>query len=579
MTSWRVMKEKKTKKIDFGYKRLGDLADKYYNEGKLLAALRIANRQYATYGGDGDVYTRLSDIYEGMGLYSSALNYWYRFLNIAEEEDLPDIYEGLAVNYLNMGNETPSAYYYNKLIDSDDTLPEETKMDIIDAFAKEKKPPFRFVYPPRLADYSKELEIGSRALKLGDPKRAVDYLSRVERGSKQYPAAKELKAVAHLLSGEVEQAEQDCKELLQDEPDDVRVLATLAAVYLEQGRDEESKALALRLYGQEQTDDEDLYKVATVCCENGLHEEAYHKFKLLEERMPYDGRMLYFKAVAAYKCGEKEDAERTLDTLCTLYPDAEVAKYYLKALRQEKDGNPPVELTYYYHLPQAERESRCRSLLQIGELPRDEAQLFGLIALHDRYFEWCFDEMDGGDHDLQYLALVTAEHVRADEFIRDVLLDSEVVDVLKVETLRLLYMRNEDMDIGLVLCHIYRRLHIARIQVGRKRHKKFVEAYAKVASKFVVVNPAYGKKLKAIAESLYRALEACDSLELVENADDCACAMFMLAGLKELGRDVEQIAKAFDADVVRVQTLLAAAVGSAKEKSENEEEKHETDRL
>ena len=33
------MKEKKTKKIDFGYERLADLADKYYNDGKLFSAL------------------------------------------------------------------------------------------------------------------------------------------------------------------------------------------------------------------------------------------------------------------------------------------------------------------------------------------------------------------------------------------------------------------------------------------------------------------------------------------------------------------------------------------------------------
>ena len=572
------MKKGKTVEIDFGYKRLGDLADKYYNEGKLLSALRLAHRQYETYGGDGEVYTRLSDIYEGMGLHSSAINWWYRFLDIAEEEDLPDIYEGLAVNYLNMGQENFSAYYYNKLIDADETLPEETKIDIIDAFSKAKGSQLRFTYPPELADYSKELDRGSRALKAGDCKRAIELLDKVSKGSKQYAQAKEMQSVAYLLAGEMELAEQACNELLAENPDDVRVLATLAAVYLEQGKQEESRALAQRLATLDPEDSEELYKIATVCCENGMDEAAYQKFKRLEEKMPYDGRMLYFKAVAAFKSGRVQEAEKTFDTLCTIYPDAEVAKYYLKGLRRraqnsendetqttsqteetEEEETTYEEPTYFYHLPQEEREERCRALIQIGEAPKEEAQLFGLLALHDGYFRWCFDEMDGGDHELQFLGLMTAEHVRADEFIREAMLDNEVADVLKVETLRVLYRRNEDMVLGLVLCHIYRRIYVSRIKIGRKKRNVFIDAYAKIASRFVVLNEAYGKKIKVAAESLYRALEANERLDLIKNSDDCACAIFLLTGLKELGRDVAAIAAAFDADQDKVSEIVGAA--------------------
>lgn len=538
-------------------------ADKYYNEGNYIAALRLAYRQYDLYGGDGDIFTRLSDIYEGMGLHASAINWWYRFLDIAETEDLPDIYEGLAVNYLNMGNEAQSAYYYNQLVDSDATLPEETKLDIAEAFSKDKRERFRFVYPPRLADFSKEIDMGSHALKLGDCKRAVQVLDRVEKGSKDYAHAKEMQAVAHLLAGEDKRAENICTELLAETPDDVRVLATLAAVYLEQGRTEESKQIALKLFSLPQENAEDLYKVATVCCENGLHEQAYEKFAQLEELHRFDGRMLYFKAVAAYKCGKLKEAEHAFDDLCSVYPDAEVAKYYLRALRRRNDGekNDSDAPSYFYHLPQEERENRCRSLIRIGNSPKDEAQLFGLIALHDGYFRWCFDEMDGADQDLQYLALVTAVHVRADEFIREVLLDCEVADILKIETLRMLCERNEDIEVGAVLCHIYRRLFMPKIKIGRKKRKKFIEAYAKIASKFVVVNDDYGKKLKVTAESLYAALEKHESLDLIENADDCACAIFLLAGLKELGSDPKGVVEAFHANEEKVRALTAVARG------------------
>lgn len=560
------MNNQRVKKMDFSRERYARLADKYYNEGKYLSALRFAYAELEMTGGDGEVYARLADIYENMGLHGSAINWLYRYLDIAETEELPDIYESLAVNYLSMGQEAQSAYYYNRLIDVDETLPDETKMDIARAFSHDKKSGFRFVYPPRLADYSKEVDAGSFALKNGDCKRAISYLSQVEKGSKEYANAQEMQAVAYLLQGEVPKAREICENLLADNPDDMRALATLAAVALEQGNADEGRAIAEKLCKMPQETTDDLYKVATVCCENGLHKEAYEKFCQLEKKLTFDGRMLYFKAVSAFKSGLYREAEKAFDELCAVYPDAEVAKYYLKELKEyngaleEGAENPqkPTEPNYFYHLPQEEREERCKTLMRIQACTRDEAQLFGLIAWHDGYFNWCFDEMDGGDHDLQYLALMVAERVRADDFIKEVLLDDEVIDVLKVETLRILLERNENKCLGLVLCHIYRRVRLLSISVGRKKRKSFIQAHAKVASKFVVINDEYAEKIKNATEKLYSCLQRLEALDLVKSTDDLACAILLLSGIKEMRGDAQTIAGAFDADLERVQMLLTS---------------------
>lgn len=577
------MRERKTKKIDVSRDRIAKLADKYYNEGKYISALRLAHRELREYGGDPDVFARLCDIYEGMGLQGSAINYWFRFLDIAVEEDLPDVYEGLAINFLGIGNERQSAYYYEKLIDADETIPNEMKMDVAQAFAQDKRAGYRFTYPPKLADYSKEMASGSKALKAGDSKRAIEIFDQVAKGSKQYASAKEMQAVAYLLEGKPDEAEKACLELLEEKPDEVRVLATLAAVYLEQGRTEESRALAEKLSKLSLEDTDDLYKVATVCCENGLHEAAYQKFVQLDKKMPYDGRMMYFKAVSAYNSGHIKECERAFDELCTIYPDAEVAKYYLRQIRdyieQTEGGEQPQkpELIYFYHLPQEERENRCRNLIKLSSCPMDEAQIFGLLALHDGYFQWCFDEMDGGDRDLQYLGLVTAAHVRADEFLQDVLLDFEVADVLKIEILRMLIERNEDMDIGVVICCVYKCVPVYKIQIGRKRRKKFIEAYARLASKFILVNEKYSIKIKKAAEKLYRALEKHEALDLIESADDCACALYLLAGIHDLGKDTAWVASAFEANLAKVQVLLSYTIeGNFTTQKQEEEKKDET---
>ncbi|MBO4939458.1 MAG: hypothetical protein J6D30_00310 [Clostridia bacterium] len=572
------MNEAKTRKIDFSNKRFAKIADEFYNNGDYISALRFTKKQYETYGEDCDVLARFSDIYEAMGLQSSAVNSWFRFLHIAEEEDLPDIYEGLAANLLNMGYEGESAYYYNLLVDADESLPADIKLEIADAFESQKPKNIRFVYPPRLADYSKELSIGSKALKNGDCRRAVSELSKIEKGAKEYVSAQEMQAVAHLLMGDAGRAEEVCLALLKDHPHDVRAKATLAAVYLEQGRKDESRALAQSLYKEDLQDTDDVYKVATVCCENEMHEEAYTLFCKLEKQIPYDGRMLYFKGVAAYKCGKLDEAEKTLDTLCTIYPDAEVARYYLLAIRNYREGTgAKPELIYFYHLPQEVREERCKTLLHVSQCPKDEAMIYGLLLLHDRYFEWCFDEMDGADHDLQYLALITANQVRADEFIQQTLLNNEVADILKIESLRMFYERNEDRELGMVFCRIYKKIRLLRIKIGRKRRKRFLQAYAKLASKFVMIRESYGKKLRDAAERLYRALEKYDALDLIDNVDDCACAIFLASGLKELGGNAEEIVRVFDANLDRVRVLLTvmASEESGLDKNGNIEKKNE----
>lgn len=576
----------KVRKIDFSRARLGAMADKYYNEGNFISALKFAHRELNEYGGDGEVFARLADIYEGMQLQGTAIRWWFRFLDVATEEELPDVYESLAVNFLTLGQDSQSAYYYNQLINADEeNLPEDFKMDIAEAFASSKKSKFRFVYPPRLADYSEEIRIGSQALKLGDCDRAIQEFSTIAKGSKQYAQAMEMCAVAHLLKGNAEVAELVCNDLLEIEPDNVRALATLAAVYIEQGRHEESLAIAEQLAKRDSTDAEDLYKMATVCCENGLHEAAYQKFRQLDKKTPYDGRVLYFKGVSAYKSGHVKESIETFSQLCTIYPDAEVAKYYWKQLRRyDEEGGEPPELIYFYHLPQEEREHRCDVLVQVSESSKEDAQLFGVLLLYDGFFDWCFDEMDGEDKELQFLGLVTAIHARADEFVQNKLLDPEVSDVLKLEALRLLYERNEDAEYGLVLCNIYKQITVRRIALGRKRRKKFLEGYAQVASKFAALRDDYGVKIQRAAEALYYALEEYDSLDLIESADDCACTIYMMTGLKELGNNPAAIAEAFGANVDRVKVLLTAAVSSSygvtkegrrvEREGENEHEAH-----
>ena len=137
---------------------------------------------------------------------------------------------------------------------------------------------------------------------------------------------------------------------------------------------------------------------------------------------------------------------------------------------------------------------------------------------------------------------------------------------LMVETLRALYERNEGENFSVVLCNIFRDLQLRKIKIGRKKRKKFIGGYARVASKFSIIAPSYGGKLQRAAQRLYRTVEALEATDLFENEDDIACAIYLLSGLQELGRDVAQIAEAFDANQTRVELLLMC-MGDANEKA------------
>ena len=53
------MTERKVLKIDFSRNRLRERAEKYYDEGNYLSALRFTYKEMSLYGGNGETYDAL----------------------------------------------------------------------------------------------------------------------------------------------------------------------------------------------------------------------------------------------------------------------------------------------------------------------------------------------------------------------------------------------------------------------------------------------------------------------------------------------------------------------------------------
>ncbi len=548
-------------RFDGSSDRLDRSIQKRMENADYLGALRLTNRRNEFFPATVDSYAAQADIYEYLEASSQALKTWYQFLCICEEEDLSEAYEGIAVNYMNLGKESQAAYYYNLLLNVDDDITEESKMEIIERFSAPPKTGFRTVYPPEKADYAADVDRGLRALRENKLTAAKEAFKGVPRGAKQYRSAQNLLAVTLLLEDDKTEAKALCERLLKEDSDDVQTNTTYAAILGQEGETAKAKEIAQKLCKIPTDDVDELYKIATVCCENELHAEALAIFLRLETDIGNDKNLLYFKGVAAYKSGNLTLAIDTFERLLTIYPEAAVTRFYYDLLRnyrknKDKTDVQPPELTYFYRIPQFAREKYCELLSFLETLGVKEcAAVADNEQLHN-VFHWCFDEMDGVDGDLQTYAMMVAVHCRYEKFIQDVLLNPDVSDVIKLKTLHLLAEQNREVTYGVVLYHIFRPIRFSRLKLGSKKKKKFLRGYASVYAKFVVVTQGHAQKINASAELLYNCLIAAEAESFIDSPENIACTIYMLAGIKEGGKTIEKASEIFGSNPHTVRLLL-----------------------
>lgn len=197
-------------------------------------------------------------------------------------------------------------------------------------------------------------------MKSGKYEDAATAFSKVHPASRLAGAAKNYLAVCHLVTGDSDAAEKDCLELLEKDPDDVQALSTYCAVLIEKKQTAKSREIARRLASISTENPDELYKIATVCCESGLDAEAYEKFCVLEEIVRYDLTLIYFKSVAACKCGKYRESLEGFGKIIDVFPQAEVARYYYNAMRLylEEGGQPPRS-TIFINFPKPSAISAC----------------------------------------------------------------------------------------------------------------------------------------------------------------------------------------------------------------------------
>ena len=549
--------EKKEIRFDLSADALLDMAEARLDEEDYIPALRLLHKSLELYGPGADEYADLAEAYDGMEQYELAAYNWFRFLDVCAENEAVDAYEGLAACYYNLGNMPQAMYYYNKMVHDKYVTP-DNNVEMGDLMSEPPRPRFRIAWPPEHADYSADVDAGLQALKQGDHAKAEKYFRRVHADSEYYSTAMNYLAVCYLLSGASAKAEKVCLDLLQREPDNVQVLSTYAAVLTEQDRRSEGRAVAEKLARIETDDADELYKIATVCCENALYEEAYERFCKIEKMVRYDLTLLYFKAVAAFRCGKVKESLAAFGKLLDIYPHAAVARYYFRKIRDyDESGGEIPETAFFYRVPQHERESNTGSLVLLLHMNAADQRTLCAQPFVQELLEWCFDEADGQEPRLQLIAAEIAAHGNIQPFLGDLLLNASVNDMVKIAALQHMCERNRDFSCGIVVSDIYGRISFRKLQIGRKRHALFVGAYAICFARFALVGAIDGEELRCAVQNIYELFAAHGDFSLIKTKESLACAAYLTVRTAD-GRKLHKLVQGLGGDESEVARILAA---------------------
>lgn len=564
-------------KFDMSRDRLVDFALEKIENKEYTDALSLLNKCVDFYGPDEEIFEAYADIFETLELYPKALDVWFSYLSMygGESADVDEeIYEGLSVDFMNLGLEMEALVYYKKMLDAASSNPfrddSERVADFeISGVIENRRPQFRLVTDEENDKTGDAISEGLHSLKMNDPEGAIRALSNAEKNSPLYLHAANLTCLSYVLGGDLDKGEKECEKILKEYPDDIQILSTLAAIYTEKGETEKSKEIALRLCEREDCSPDALYKIATVACENGLDEQAKEKFLLLEEKMPYDKTLLYFLAVSEFRTGDIEGAKAHLRRLLAFYPDSCVAKEQLRKIilyedEAKKDSKlTPPFIPYIYRLSDEERRERTTYLkgLKPSDIENPES---GQIEKIEEYFNWCFDEYDGQDVELQHFAVYYAVKRGCDEIIAKILIKREVSYLIKVFAFYRLILRNRSFEFDYLLGDMFMTLNFNKIKLGRTQRNNFLESAAHLISEKSLFDTELIEKISRATEDIYDYAVNNNGYENIPQ-EDLMCAILYRA--REDGEDKGFLAllREFNADMDGVLRLLPPVSGDGRE--------------
>ena len=545
------MKQTNIYKFDASWEMQEIICDKRLDEQDYIGALQAA--KYSRSGGGPQREKKTAQVYFEMQLYDLAAHCFFKFLDACSAAERSEAYEGLGLCYLNMGEVTLAQYYLNmSVLNSEDSLNIDPEMlEFVRDLAEEERLNFKLVHPPELADYTDLLNQGKQLMRGKKYGEAAQLLEKVPENSAFYKDAANDIVIARLLDGDLAGAEKTAAEILQKHKDDITALSSLQSVYLQTGKNQEAKSIADRLYKIDTDNIDDLYKAASVFCEQNMPHKALEKYKQIERDAPFDCDILFTIAALYHNTGNLYAAVKYLRDIIDIYGEF-VAKYYLekvnKSLFEGRDLSFVDPMPYTMRLPSDEKKRILSQIAKIAGMKKSELAGFKVTSQIRDLFNWCLnnDEITEPVLEAMTAAAISNAYPESLSYIEDLLLNPLFKDSVKFELVGRLCERNFSGELGIVMSGIYKKTQFFRVNIGKTARARFLRAYGLCFSKFSMIKDNYGWKISLAAERLYGLLDG----RFLKSADykTLAAAIYMQSGIKEVGRSVKKIAALFDAD-------------------------------
>ncbi|WP_202079182.1 tetratricopeptide repeat protein [Caldalkalibacillus salinus] len=323
---------------------------RYFHRGDVPKAYKYLRRCVDLAPEQPTYVLHLAACYTEMGHYEESNN-WLSQVIQHMDSTLVDCYYYMANNYAHLGEfDEAEKFALMYIQESPDGIYAEEAEELLDFIC------FELDRAPREWDEEnqliKEHEKARTCLEQGKFVEATKLLERMVDEYPHFLAARNNLSLSYYYLGEFEQAMSVIDDILERDSTNLHALCNLAVFLKHRDMHEKADEIIEGLTKVQPILPDHQYKLATTLGILGQDGKAYELFlSLTKKDIEHDPSLYHYIAVALYNTQQYEKAQKVWKKLKSLYPQDEVADYYLQLLHTSTAQNREKRLSYHYQLP------------------------------------------------------------------------------------------------------------------------------------------------------------------------------------------------------------------------------------
>jgi len=482
-----------------------------------------------------EIYADIAKLYTEMDLYDEAIEYWFRYINIASKRNITEGYNGLGANFYFLENKPMAGFYFNLQLMSGDNEEydyEDELLDYLDEIVEDKKNSYYVAYPPQPENYSSVVEKGREFVGNKKFSEAISLLLTVPETSEYFADACTELSIAYYFSGDTVKAVDYSKKAVENGADDAFNLCNLISMLVNSGRIEETAPYIKKIENYKDGEPEDYYKIMTAYLELNESEKALAFSEKVISGSPYDVNTYYVRGLIFYNLGKRKDAYENFKK-AYLIARSPVALWYLRYTDGVLSGQikqPYKKLEYIVNLPDDAVNSEIAKLKKYIFETEKQLKRHGRAEIRE-LTDWAFSTTN---RSFQVAAATVAARMKVKDMndcLAEKLISPVVFDDVKCNIVTALCENGFDKLCGAVYGNIYRKLQFLKLDFSDANGDIFVKAFAFAFGRISVFENEKLYKLRDGAYEIYYSLTGNGNIKKVNNINALAAVMFIYSGL------------------------------------------------